>query len=50
MARVTATSSGDGVGSWLGWLCRAIIAGAMRWTAGLKISPTRTWEEFTLPW
>jgi hypothetical protein len=49
MARVTATSSGLGVGSPLGWLWMTITAEAFFRTASLKSSPTLTCDELTEP-
>src|SRR6266581_4571464 len=47
---VVSISSGDGVGSPLGWLWQTMMPGQLLVMAGRKISATRSTELFTVPW
>src|SRR5581483_11004858 len=50
ISRVTATSSGEGVGSPLGWLCTTISETALCLTASRNSSPTRMTAVLAEPW
>src|SRR5438874_9375180 len=47
---VTLISSGEGVGSPLGWLWQTMTPGQLRITAGRNISAARKTELLTVPW